>query len=477
MSCLNPKSIIDEEWNPDYEPSIYIELLGFYDTIYDGKKFCFRKDELRSIMNTDNYQVAKWFIDPNYAGLGYIFNDDGWVIDPDLPEQKYPVGYASIIEKYIRVPIEEGLEFYVLQQNLEAILLTDTIDFIGIVIDTTRVGKDYTVSGAHGQVPSVQIYYLVPRRAYEQAPGLVANEIYSMMFKIKVAPVLNPTLDYLLAAQNHMAVVDSELFQSSPVQSPIGSPRRHSEQSPRSSFDENHERMQYFQSPIQSPRRHSEQSPQRSFDEDHEQIQSPRRSFDEDAEQMQYFQSPIRSPRRLSESPAVRSERHVRTPVLPSRIPRLPSLQSPLRSPRRNLGRSIQDVVDEEMLRNLEGIRSSFEEESESEEQSPQRSIGEVVTQLPDRRGLYVTTRENLDSMNFSALVHLSFSRGLPYDDAEIMRDNIMDYIMRHGPIRLTKDDLLMMDRKTLKKILTDNNLSTDGDTVKLANRIEEHLL
>jgi hypothetical protein len=194
MTCLNQKSIIDEKWSQEYEPSIYIELLDYYDTIYDGKKFCFRRDELEYILNTGIYQVAKWFIDPVYAERGYVFNADGWVIDPVHPEQKHAFGYPSKVEKYIRVPIDEGLTFYVLQENLETILLKDNSDFIGIVIDTTRVGKDYTISGVHGQLPKVQIYYLVPRVFYERSPEKVYNEIYNVIFKIKFSNIMTPNL-------------------------------------------------------------------------------------------------------------------------------------------------------------------------------------------------------------------------------------------------------------------------------------------
>jgi hypothetical protein len=210
MTCLNPKSIIDEEWDSEYEPSIYIELLDYYDTIYEDKKFCFRRDELESLINTPVYQVGKWFMDLGYANRGYVFNDDGWVIDPAHPEQKHAFGYPSKVEKYIRVPINEWLTFYVLQENLESVLLKDDKDFIGIVIDITRVGKNYTISGAHGQLPKVQIYYLVPRLFYEQSPEKVYNEIYSVIFKIKFSNIMNPNLEDIIALNgNVIANVDS----------------------------------------------------------------------------------------------------------------------------------------------------------------------------------------------------------------------------------------------------------------------------
>jgi hypothetical protein len=230
MTCLNPRSIINEEWNSDYKPCIYIELLNYYDTIYDGKRFCFRKDELISIMNIDNYQTSKWFIDPLYSDLGYVFNDDGWVIDPDDPEQKHPFGYPSDIERYIRIPIDDVLTLHVLQQNLETILCTDTIDYIGVIIDTTRVGTDYTMSASHGQLPEVTIYYLVPRIAYEKSPHIVANEIYNIMFRLKHSILPHPTFQDITDLQGTIAEIDRISFGleqesperlSTPIQVPV----------------------------------------------------------------------------------------------------------------------------------------------------------------------------------------------------------------------------------------------------------------
>jgi hypothetical protein len=37
------------------------------------------------------------------------------------------------------------------------------------------------MSGLHGQLPSVQIYYLVPRKAYDEAPEIVDKEAFSVL--------------------------------------------------------------------------------------------------------------------------------------------------------------------------------------------------------------------------------------------------------------------------------------------------------
>lgn len=63
-------------------------------------------NQLRYILNNNIYKTSKWYID---------------------------LGYPSVVEKYILIPIDEGLQ---------RILLKDILDFIGIVIDETRDEKD-----------------------------------------------------------------------------------------------------------------------------------------------------------------------------------------------------------------------------------------------------------------------------------------------------------------------------------------------
>jgi hypothetical protein len=343
MACINPKSIIDEPWDPDYEPSLYIELLDFYDTVYDDKKFCFRRDELRSIMNTDIYQTAKWYIDPGYERMGYVFNDDGWVINPRHPEEKYALGYPSIIERYIRVPIDEGLEFYVLQQNLEAILFTDTVDFIGIVIDETRVGNSYTMSGSHGQLPSVQIYYLVPRKMYEEAPEAVNKEIYNMIFTMKLTDIQTPTLRDAKYLQINIA--DLDRMTENEISSPIQSPIRDSIASPRRSFEEELQNGNEMITPLRSSLRSPLSSPMLLS------IRSPRRSLEE-SENGAGMRTPLRSP--------------ILSPILspiqsPRSLENRADMRTPIRSPRRLQAPALRPRRWSSRLRN------SFEDESDFE--------------------------------------------------------------------------------------------------------------
>lgn len=347
MTCINPNSIINENWNPEYEPSIYIELLDYYDTIYDGKKFCFRKDELTSIINIDNYQTAKWFMDPIYEEFGYEFDDAGWVIFPSNPEQKYAFGYPSEIETYIRIPIDEGLEFYVLQQNLETILLTDTKDYIGIVIDQTRIGKDYTMSGLHGQLPEVQIYYLVPRTAYEHSLDVVTNEIYNVLYTIKHSTLLHPTLQDIQNIQNYMpSDIDAKSLganqsTNSSHQTPIGSPRSPI-RSPRSS-------MGSSRSSIGSPLS-SIGSPRSSIGSSRSSIGSPRSSIGSPISPLGSPISPIRSNRSQVGPPQLpmrsnRSPVRSRNPPVRVLFPRLyvPDIESS-----ENLSPEIGDGSDSE---------------------------------------------------------------------------------------------------------------------------------
>ena len=183
-SCKNSEDYISHDrWSVDYLPTITIRYMNFNEEI--GPPICYRKEDLLHML--DNDVLHAWVIPYNNPEL--FLDEDGKVRSPyNILFKGY--GEPSVVEKFVRVPLEYYLERKSLKRSLEDPYY---VSLIAIPMYKTRLGNpegSYGASRSHGQSPDVTVYWIEDFDTFKDIPGLVYEQMYNDVYYIKTAIIL-----------------------------------------------------------------------------------------------------------------------------------------------------------------------------------------------------------------------------------------------------------------------------------------------